>query len=186
MYEPYMTMHQVAGTELAATVNWSRKFIEVNKSPVLLRVESGTCNEYFISLFLIGCQFSMVSLQGPIFNHFCNVRAMCAAWWSLSGRVALFLLPSAQTEHARNVYVATNVLPVSQNNTAYIYCNWMTRLAFRIEIKWQKKKEVQEVFHWIYLYRGLQAGKGAMCQNCVITRRLKKKNCKPATVATLI
>lgn len=121
MYEPYMTMHQVAGTELAATVNWSRKFIEVNKSPVLLREESGTCNEYFISLFLIGCQFSMVSLQGPIFNHFCNVRAMCAAWWSLSGRVALFLLPSAQTEHARNVYMLRQMCFLSPKITQPTY-----------------------------------------------------------------
>ncbi len=167
-------MHQVAGTELAATVNWCwyrEPLKNKKKSPVLLRGESGTRNEYFISLSLIGCQFSIAGLQGPIFNHFCNVRAMCASRWSLAGCVGpLSFSISTQTEQARNVYVV-------QNNTTYIYCNWMTRLAFRTE----KKKEVHEVFHWIYLYRGLQAGKGAMCQNCVITRRLKKRKKRTAS-----
>lgn len=179
-------MHQVAWTELAATVNWCwyreplRKRRKKKKSPVLLRGESGTCNEYFISP-LIGCQFSIAGLHGPIFNHFCNVRAMCDSRWSLSGRVApLSLIFSTQTEQARDVYVA-------QNNTTYIYCNWMTRLAFRTEIKWQKKSAwsfslnlpLQRVTGW-------QGGHVPKLRNHKEVKEKKKKNYKPATVATLI
>ncbi len=150
---------------------------------MLLRGESGTCNEYFISLSLIGCQFSIAGLPGPIFNHFCNVRAMCASRWSLAGCVGpLSFSISTPTEQARNVYVA-------QNNTTYIYCNWMTRLAFRTEIKWQKIK----ISAWSFslnlpLQRvtGWQGGHVPKLRNHKEVKEKKKKNCKPATVATLI
>lgn len=74
---------------------------------MLLRRESGTCNEYFIGLSLIRCQFSVAGLRGPIFNHFCNARAICAAGRCLSGCLApLSLINNVQTEHAMDVYVA--------------------------------------------------------------------------------
>lgn len=109
---------------------------------MLLRGESGTCNEYFISLSLIGCQFSIAGLQGPIFNHFCNVRAMCAARWSLSGRVApCSLIFNTHRQNMQGMFTLRRIRFLSRKITAYIYCNWMTRLAFRIEIKWQKQNK---------------------------------------------
>lgn len=107
-------MHQVAGTELVATVNWCqykeplRK--EKKQSPMLLRRESGACNEYFIGLSLIGCQFSIAGLRGPIFNHFCNARAICSVRRGLSGP---FLL---STTYRQNMLEMFTLLPVSQNN----------------------------------------------------------------------
>lgn len=98
-----------------------RAIKKVNKVTCAFEKRERECNEYFISLSLIRCQFSITGLEGPIFNHFCNVKTMCAARWSLSGHVApLSLIFSTQIEYGRNVYTATNALPVSQNNTAYI------------------------------------------------------------------
>lgn len=99
------------------------------QSPMLLRRESGACNEYFIGLSLIGCQFSIAGLRGPIFNHFCNARAICSVRRGLSGP---FLL---STTYRQNMLEMFTLLPVSQNNAQPTYCNRMTRLAFSIQNK---------------------------------------------------